>query len=313
MRPGNRLMRATASCCIIVTLGAAACNRAELTTPSAPTQLPRAIPNYAGSWHGTFSITQCAGRRHCVLSMGQQAPFSLLLQQTGARVDGVFHAEAFAIPVEGEVSAEGELRLTGRRASPGWYLPTIELTRFTARRDDTIGLVAELSYGLEYPPGTPPSVNAAQQTIGGRIVSASLGAPTTRNSFAGRWVGKVLINECSAEGWLFCYPEDRGEEWGYELTLTQAGDRVAGQLHIKERVNVTGTVSGDTLTLDPATEQHPTSSATALWHLRSWTMRKDSVGQVRGSMAYDRETVWANLPPFASRYRAEIIYGFLEP
>jgi hypothetical protein len=310
-----------ASCCIVITLFSAACNRGEpgaltLPAPAAPTPLPPAITNYAGSWQGNFSITQCAGRRHCHASMGRQSPFSLLLQQTGARVDGVFNAEGFAIPVEGEVSAEGGLTLTGRRVSPGWYVPTIELTQFTARRSDTTGLVAELVYRLEYPEGTPPSVNWPQQTIGGSIVSAALGAPTPRNSFAGRWIGRLLITDCSTVGWSSCYPEDRGEEWAYELTLTQTGDRVAGELYVRERINVTGTVSGDTLRLDPATEQHPVSSATSAWHLRSWTMTKDAVGQVRGSMAYDRETVWVsslNRPPSVSRYWADIVYGILEP
>jgi len=308
--------------CIVVTLISAACNRGEsgapgLATPSAPTPLPPAITNYAGSWHGSFSITQCSGRRHCNEARGQQSPFSLLLQQIGARVDGVFQAEGFAMPVEGEVSADGGLTLTGRQASPGWYLPTIELTRFTARRSDTTGLVAELGYRLEYPAGAPNlRINGtAPQTIGGSIVSAALGAPTARNSFAGTWVGKLLLTDQSTADWLGCYPEYRGDEGVYKLTLTQTGDRVAGELQICRHFNVTGAVSGDTLTLDPAV-QHAVSSATSVWHLRSLTMTKDAVGQVRGSMTYEFEAVGVpslNRPPSVSRYQADILYGILEP
>jgi hypothetical protein len=305
---------------VVLTILTSACNRSEadrpaLPTPSAPTPLPAAITSYAGAWHGTFTITECRGRRHCNESIGQQSPFSLLLQQSGSRVDGVFQAEDFATPVDGQVSVEGGLTLTGGRASAGWYLPAVELTRFTARRSDTAGLVAELGYRLEYPDGTPPTVNSLQQAIGGNIVSAALGPPTSRNSFAGRWIGKLLITDCSAVGWTSCYPESRGEQWGYELTLAQTGDRVSGELRMRQRIAVTGTVSGDTLTLDAATKDEPVSSATVFWHLRNWTMTKDAVGQVRGGMAYDNETVWIaslNQSPFVSRYRADILYGILE-
>src|SRR5262245_46295785 len=142
------------SCCIVVLVFFAACNREPGTTvptPVAPTPTLPAITNYAGSWHGNFLVTQCEGRRHCFSSTGQQSPFSLLLQQTGVRVEGVFQAEGFVIPVEGEVAADGGLALTGRRASPGGYLPAVELTRFTARRSNSAGLVAELGYRLQYP------------------------------------------------------------------------------------------------------------------------------------------------------------------
>lgn len=301
----------------VVALFCGACNRETgaptLPTPAAPTT---AIASFAGSWHGDFLITQCSGRRHCNEARGERSPFSLLLQQIGHRVEGVFQAEAFAIPVAGEVSAEGELMLSGHLASPGWYLPTIDLMRFTARRSDPKGLGAELNYRLEYPDGAPNlSSNARQQTISGNVISAALGAPTTRSSFAGRWVGRFLLTDQSTTDWLGCVPERRGEEGSYQLTLTQTGDRVAGELQICRRFDVTGTVSGATLTLDPAAQQ-TVRSVTGLWHLRSWTMTKDAVGQVSGSMAYDFERDGMpslNRPPYVARYRADIRYGILEP
>jgi hypothetical protein len=305
------------SACIVVMLLSAACSREPgspvLPTPSAPAP---AITNYAGSWHGNFVLTQCDGQRHCNLTMGREYSFSLLLQQTGARVDGALHVSGFPIPVEGDVSADGRLTLTGRRASAGLYSPHMELTRFEAQRSHTAGIVAEFSYVVQYPEGSPLAPDSRQQLIGGSIASAALGDRTPRSSFAGRWRGRLFITDCIWEGTLGCYPEVRGEEPGYELTLTQTGDRVEGELWTRERIKVTGTVSGDTLTLDVATLQQPVSSATSLWHLRSWTMTKDAIGQVRGSMAFDRETVWvppANMPTNWARYRAEIVYGVLAP
>lgn len=274
------------------------------------------ITNYAGTWHGTYVTTQCGGRRHCFSSIGQQNPFVLSLEQTGTRVTGIFQAEAWAVQVEGDVAADGALSLAGHRNSPGWYLPAVELTTFSARRSNATGLQAEVAFRLRYPDGTPPNVNSLEQSIAGRIDSAEHGTPTSLNSFAGRWTGAFVISECSFVGWTFCWPEALGEQWGYELTLTQTGDRVRGELSFRGTVPVTGTVSGDTLTLETVTREDPQSGGRYFFRLQRWTMTRDRVGQVRGEMAFEREMVWAppsTLRPYVSTYRGELLYGILEP
>lgn len=316
-------MRDIAILCVIVSLGWAACSREPgapaVSTPTAPTASSPAITNYAGPWHGNFTITQCNGQRHCALTIGQQSPFVLLLQQSGARVDGVFRVGfgSFTIPVEGDVSADGTLTLTGLRPSPGESLPRIELTRFTARRSDGAGVVGEFSYVAEYPPGSPLAPeNSPPQVIGGNISSATLGSPVPVSSFAGRWTGSGIITTCVAGGPLGCYPEDLSPGWGFELTLTQTDDLVAGELRLRQRFSVTGTVAGNALTLDPSTTRAIGSSDVTVWSLRSWTMTKDGVGQVRGSVSYDREVLWApslNRAPDLARYQVAILSGILEP
>jgi hypothetical protein len=306
------------SCCVAVAILAAACSpsdRSPLPSPSAPTPLPPAVTSYTGAWHGTFTITQCTGRRHCNESIGQRSAFSLLLQQGGAHVDGVFQAEGFAIPVGGNVSTDGQLSLTGSRPSPGLYSPAAELTRFTARQSPD-GLTAELAYRVRYREDMPENGNALEQTIAATVPSAARGEATPVNSFAGRWVGSLIIADCSTEGWTFCYPEERGREYGYELTLTQSGQRVTGQLNFRGRFDVTGSVAGDTLTLERSVREDAQSGGRYFANLEHWIMTRDAVGQLRGEMLYHRDMVWdASLqrPPYISRYRGEIVYGILEP
>src|SRR5689334_17384521 len=223
-----REMRFVTCLCVIVSIACAACSResdaAARSIPTAPTSPVPAITSYAGSWHGNFTITQCEGQRHCALTIGQQSPFVLLLQQSGARVDGVFRVGfgSFTIPVEGDVSSDGALTLAGLHPSPGDSLPRIEVTRFLARRSDTAGVVADFSYVATYPAGSPLAPeNSPSQVIGGSISSATLGVPVPANSFGGRWTGNGITTTCVAGGPLGCYPEDLSPGWGFELTLTQ--------------------------------------------------------------------------------------------
>jgi len=308
-------LRALAIVTLAVVMAACSSDRTP-AVPTAPSAPPPSITNYTGTWHGSYVMTQCGGRRHCVLSIGQQNPFVLSLEQIGTRVTGVFQAEAWAVQVVGEVAADGGLTLAGHRNSPGWYLPAVEITKFTVRRSEVTGLQAELAFRVRYPDGTPEGMNSREQSVGGRVDAAERNIPTPLTPFAGRWTGALVIKECSFVGWTFCWPENLGEQWGYELTLAQTGNRVTGELNFRGRTAVTGTVSGDTLTLDPVTREDPQSGGRLFFRVQRWTMTRDRVGQVRGEMAYEREMAWEpsrNMPPYVSRYRGDLLYGILEP
>jgi hypothetical protein len=318
-RSGRFLRAVFFTCGVAAATVTAACNGnvpgPASPTPVAPSPLPP-IANYGGAWHGDFTVTQCQGRRHCFASVGRPSPFVLRLEQSGAHVSGVFQAESFAIQVDGEVTIDGELSLQGIQSSPGIYAPTAELTRFTARQSATNGFVAELAYRLRYPDAMPATENSKEQTIAGTIPAAERGEVTPVNRFDGRWIGKLFISDCAIEGWTFCYPEERGHEYRYELTLSQTGDRVAGRLNFGGGFDVAGTVVGDTVTLEPTLREDPQSGGRYFAQLQRWTMTRDSVGQVRGEMAYQRDMVWDpsfQRPPYVSRYRAEIVYGLLNP
>ena len=133
-------------------------------------------------------------------------------------------------------------------------------------------------------------------------------------SFDGRWSGSLLVSDCSSVGWIGCWPEERNREYGFELTLTQSGDRVTGELRMRDRFQVTGSVAGDTLTLEPAEREDPQSGGSLVTHLQRWQMTRDAVGSVRGEMYYKREAVWSNgQPPYSSSYYATIVYGVPVP
>jgi hypothetical protein len=294
-----------------------ACNRNAIdqppALPSAPTPLPPLAASFAGAWHGDYTVTRCEGQRHCNETRGRAYPFSLRLEQAGSHVRGLFMPHG--IPVEGDVSSDGELSLTGTRPSAGKYSPAVELTRFTARLSPT-GLVADLVYQMRYEHGMRDWIggNSLEQSLGGTVASAERGTITPVSSFDGQWTGTLIISDCSTIGWTACWPEERDREYGFELTLTQSGNRVSGELRLRDRFQVTGTVSGDTLTLEPAVREDVQSGSRIFTRLERWEMTRDAVGSVRGEMYYKRDTVWTSGQPSSqSAYYAKIVYGIPAP
>ena len=199
----------------------------------------------------------------------------------------------------------------GTRPSPGKYSPTVDLTRFNSRLASA-GLVADFEYRMRYAEGMQDWIggNSLVQSHGGIIDAAERGENTPLSSFDGRWTGSLFISDCSTVGWIACWPEERDREYGFELTLTQSGDRVTGELRLRDRFQVTGTVAGDTLTLEPTVREDVQSGARIFTQLQRWQMTRDAVGSLRGEMYYKRETVWSNgQPSYLSAYYATIVYG----
>ena len=299
---------------------AVACTRQQSpvspTAPAAPTPLPPIVASYAGVWHGNFTIAHCQGRRHCVFSIGQHRPFVLLLDQAGSHVTGMFQVESFGVPVQGDISTDGELTLRGRRDSPGALAAAVELTRFTARQSASAGLLADLTYRLRYPDTVPEGVNSKEQSISGVIASAARGQLPAANAFGGRWTGSLVIRDCAPANTPGCWPRELGHEGTYELTLSQSGDRVTGVLKFEGDLSVTGTVADNSLTLDRITREDPISSGRSFVHLERWTMTRGEAGGLRGSLIYSRETVWNSLvrsPNAIIRFQGDIVSGTQQP
>ena len=100
--------------------------------------------------------------------------------------------------------------------------------------------------------------NSLEQSLGGTVESAERGDNASLSSFTGRWVGSLIISDCSTHSGFSCWPEERDREYGFALTLVQSGDRVIGELeYFRGRFQVSGSVSGDTVTLEPAIREEP--------------------------------------------------------
>lgn len=277
-------------------------------TPGSPHVAPPAA--YDGAWSGTFTITRCGGRRHCVFSIGEQSPFTLRLSRTGTRVSGVFQAEWFTVPVEGVISEHGSLSLRGVRLPPGPESATVEVTAFTSASAELTQ--AELTYELRYPESATTGTNSRHQSISGRVTQVMPGAVTAPTSFQGTWRGTVFLRDCSTVGWLSCWPDERLHEYVVTIVLTQSGDRVSGTFSFPRQEDVTpvtGTVAGNTATFDPVTLERPVSSARDVLRLERAILTRDGVGQLTGSLRYVRETIWdaaLNRQPFVSSYEGDV-------
>ena len=66
-----------------------ACGRSPSgPTTSEPVPVTQAA-DFSGLWTGSFRLTGCDGDRHCFLLKGTTRPYSLRLQQSGSRVQGL--------------------------------------------------------------------------------------------------------------------------------------------------------------------------------------------------------------------------------
>jgi hypothetical protein len=230
------------------------------------------------------------------------------LSRDGSQVSGVFQAESFAVPVIGAVSDTGSVSLRGTRASPGPNSPTVELVSFTTASGELTD--AQLRYELRYPNTASTGTNGPVQAMTGRVTQVHRGDTTPPTSFTGTWRGNAFTRDCSVVGWLFCWPEERFHEYVVTLVLSQSGDRVSGTFTFVARVlNVTGTVSGNSVTLDEARDERPVSSARDVFRLERSTLTRDAVGQLTGSLRYVRETIWdasLNRQTYVSRYDTDL-------
>jgi hypothetical protein len=87
------------------------------TTPATPTPVP--VANFAGNWHGTYTITKCgqsgvfADIDWCGNLSNQPLPITLALTQTGSSVSGMLTQGTATTSVTGSVNPASHLNLSG--------------------------------------------------------------------------------------------------------------------------------------------------------------------------------------------------------
>jgi hypothetical protein len=256
-----------------------------------------------------FTVTACRGRRHCNETIGLEQPFVLRLSRAGNHVSGVFVVESVAVPIEGEVSETGSLSARGLRPSPSPDLPTVDLTLLTSANDEFTQ--AQVAYEVRYL-STAYHYNPSDsvvQSIAGSVTQAVRGAVTPQTSFEGTWRGDAVIRDCSAVGWLDCYPDERHRGYPLTFVLTQSGDRVSGTFDFRRKLSVTGSVNGNTVTFDEATFEQAVGGGRSVFRLERCTLTRDVTGQLTGTLRYAHETIW-NSPRtpqiYVSRYDADV-------
>jgi len=310
-----RILDSSIVVAIVLTVG---CGRNATPTSPSPTGFPAPtsppIVSFAGAWHGTFTLIACAGRAFCHLQLGNAQAFSLRVDQTGADVSGVFHTDAWEIPVTGTVASTGELTLSGFRPAPGVFSASAELKNFTARRREEL-LDVELTYELRYPDSYPLRFGTSRvQSFSGKGTDIRRGGEVIPSSFTGTWVGSTITRDCSPANRPGCWPEELGGEGRYRLIVEQVGSRVFGILGEVQPLEVTGTVSGDTLSLDELTTEKPEGSGRSVFRLNRWTVTRDRVGNLTGNFESARETHYPpsmGLAPYVVRYAGDIVSGVL--
>ena len=273
---------------LVVLCLTAACGR----SPSGPSSAPPAstpvvaAAQFGGLWNATFRVTTCSGDRHCFAYTGTTRTFSLRLQQSGSRVDGLFTIGSVATDVSGTVRDDGLLLLEGTDPP-------------ASDRDGSVSAKLELrtsgpgtlSGAVTYE--TSPSLENAEYfrpaAYGGSIEHATSSELSAfSSSVSGSWRGDAVVRGCTpAAGSRYCYPFLDSESTSILLTLSDAGGDITGTLRLGSAVvPVSGTLSGSLLTLRG---EHRTASSggLVLHRISDWTTRVDGFGRIKGSFRYE--------------------------
>lgn len=271
-------------------------------SPSAPTTRTTDT-TFGGVWALGYTITECSGERHCVLTVGNVRTAQLRLTQNGSLVTGVFNGDEI-VDVTGTVSSDGALSLTGTMPALSAKDHAVEFTATGLTKTDTGMLVGSIRYVER---GTPQGDFFGVYSRTGRIDSATRTLSTSPTTgFTGVWSGLFVVQSCTFSGWLFCYPHQDGSLYPITLTLTQAGQQLSGTFAMGSDIaTVSGTASGDGFSLT-GFGSHIVSGGTSDTTVTSFTATRSSVGRLYGTITFSQAYVRENLPTLSTNYNATL-------
>ena len=290
---------------VLAVLAAACCScGGGPTVPSTSPGASLAAPtDYSGFWSATFRYTGCEGERHCVLRIGTTQPFTLRLQQNGARVHGVFTTWQYAVDVDGEVLKDGSIVLSGGApaASDKDDAGAFTVTKVEALADGGGRLSGTLAYEIR-PEGSATDYYSQMSVRGSIDTALRSDLQMLASSFDGTWTGRFVVRACDPIGTATrCYPYDEQETTPIEIALSGASGTVTIG---PARVPVTATPAGSSIVLDGEVVI-PQSGGGERIRIRHLTATRDAFGRMSGSFDYASE--WpADAPTFGETAHAEL-------
>jgi hypothetical protein len=149
------------------------------------------------------------------------------------------------------------------------------------------------------------------------ISSGCGGSPNapSQTSFTGHWVGSYVVLRCVTVGWTSCDAaraeknvEQVNGDYPLDLSLTQSNSAVAGTARLAySTIPVTGTVSGNTLTLTGRFDTADNRSENDSVFITQWTTSGGSDG-MRGTFSLRWEITWGLANVVHPPGRAELDY-----
>lgn len=262
--------------------------------PTSPT-VPGTGETFTGIWQGQYRITECAGDRHCGAFIGGLRSFVLRLQQTGGSVTGVvvlvhepvdnaYYQGDLTVNVTGDVAPDGGVTVRGRKPalSPSDASGDVDVESFTLKpsTSETTGMLAYVS---RYVPLQNPETSLKR--VAGIIVNAtratSMPVDVTA-PFQGHWSGRIVMRTCTEPELLLCRTGADAFR-SFDLTLMQSASMVSGTL---DQLPVTGTVSGQTLTVQGSSAPLQVGGGFVVTRVVNWSTTIDNLGRMQGLYTY---------------------------
>lgn len=264
---------------------------------------PTAPADYSGFWSANFRYTSCDGERHCVLRIGTTQPFTLRLQQNGARVRGVFTTWQYAVDVEGDVLKDGSMVLSGGApaASAKDDEGAFTLTKIEALAEAGGRLAGTVAYEI-LPEGSAKDYYSHMSVRGTIDTASHSDLQMLASSFDGTWKGRFVVTSCDPIGSAVrCYPYDAQETAPIEIALSGAGGTVTIG---PARVPVTARPDGSSIALQGEVVI-PQSGGGERVRVSNLSATRDAFGRMRGSFDYVSE--WpADAPTFGETAHVEL-------
>ena len=261
-------------------------------SPAAPSDPPAVAPaapvtfaDFSGLWKVQYVVTLCDLDRHCFAVNGTRNEVDVRLVQTGSRVQGLFVDSGNAVDIEGDVSSDGTLIMTGQQQPASRFDVSASVTELRFRRVEGALLEGTFLYEIripeysEYPyPG---------RKVRGEIVSASRSELSTfAGTVDGTYRGRYIVRACAPVS-TYCYPDPLNEVVDLTLTVSQAAGQ-ASAIYERggTRVPLQGSVTGNTLELAGETAT-VVSGGSTLDRISAWRSSVDRFGRMTGGFHLD--------------------------
>ena len=253
--------------------------------PASPPPVPVTFADFSGLWTAKYRITACEWERHCVLYIGTERSFDLRLIQTGSHVRGLFVDNGSAADVEGDVSSDGTLVMSGSSGPVSVHDGSLRVTELRARLGSTPDLQGQLSYENRLAPEYS-GYGLGTKASGEIVVAARSDLAAFAESADGTYHGRFVVRSCTPYS-THCYPNDIDDVPDLILTVTHDGSGVAATYQQGgTRILLHGTLSGRTLLLEGETTTG-TPGFEALNRVTGWRAYLDEFGRFSGTFHFD--------------------------
>jgi len=265
-----------------------ACGRAPSSPsepPASPTPATVVFADFSGLWNVQYQVTDCSLARHCFAYTGTKRELNIRLVQTGSRARGLFVDGHSAAEIEGDVSSDGTLTMTGHKAPvtsrDGSFSVTNLRIQLTSPRSlqGTFTFESRIAASFEYP---YPGLN-----LTGTIVSSTRSDLSALTATAdGTYRGSYVVRSCAAIS-IYCSPDALDEIVDLTLTVRAFGSAVeATYQRGGTQVPLKGTQNGRSLEM-AGEATTVVSGGLTLDRITNWRGSIDAFGRMSGTFHLD--------------------------